>query len=362
MNEEFDFSPFEDIHEKILARERLTFEDGMRLYASNRLHVLGALAGIVRKRINGLKVFYSSNLHLNYTNICEAGCRFCAFSKKPGEPGAYCYTLDEIEERVREAIAAREINEVHVVGGNHPTLPYDYYPEMLRRIRALGASLYIKAFTAPEIHHLSISSGIPVREILTAFKEAGLDGLPGGGAEIFAPEVRKKICPRKISGETWLEIHRTAHELGLKTNATMLYGHLESAEDRVDHVLRLRDLQDRTGGFNAFVPLAYRSQNNELAFCPPAGGFTDLKVCAISRVLLDNIPHIKTHWVALGLKMAQVTLSFGADDFGGTNLQERIFHEAGSDTPVMLDRGILERLIGEAGYEPCLVDSAYQTS
>jgi aminodeoxyfutalosine synthase len=359
MTDDFDFSSLEDIRDKVLAEKRLSFEDGVRLFRSDRLHALGALAGIVRRRMNGQKVFYSSNLHLNYTNICRAGCRFCAFSRKPGESGAYCETPAEIEARVAEAVAEGEINEIHIVGGNHPDLPLDYYLEILRRIRVLSKTVYLKAYTASEIHHLSQRFEMPVSEILKRFREQGLDGLPGGGAEIFAPSVRAKICPGKISAEAWLEVHRTAHELGLATNATMLYGHIESDEDRVDHLLRLRVLQDQTGGFRCFVPLAFCGENNALGTGRIPGGFTDLKVFAVSRLLLDNIPHLKIHWAALGLKMGQVALSFGADDFGGTNFREKIMHAAGSDAPEGLKRKTLERLIREAGYEPCRVDSAY---
>jgi aminodeoxyfutalosine synthase len=284
---------------------------------------------------------------------------FCSFAKKPGAEGGYTYSPDEIEERVREAVLKWPINEVHIVGGHHPELGLEYYLAMLRKIRAVSGSLYIKAFTAPEIDHIARLSSLTVREVLMRFKEAGLDGMPGGGAEIFAPAVRSKICRGKISADEWLAIHQTAHEIGIGTNATMLYGHIESDEDRVDHVLRLRELQDRTHGFHSFIPLAFQKENNRLKKLGETGGFMDLKVFAVSRLLLDNIAHLKAHWVGLGLKMAQVALSFGVDDLGGTNLNEKIFHDAGSEVPVDLSCDAMERMIRGAGYEPCLVDSSY---
>lgn len=355
-----DFGPFNGIYEKVRAGERLSFEDGVRLYRTNDLAVLGELAQIVRRRINGNRVFYSVNLHMNHTNVCTLRCLFCAFSRRPGEEGGYTFTPDEIQQKVREALAKWQINEVHIVGGHNPDLKMDYYVNMFRKIREAGDSIYIKALTAPEIDDLANRCGLSYKEVLEQLKAAGLDGMPGGGAEIFHPKTRKKICHEKISAETWLEIHQIAHGLGLRTNATMLYGHIESDEDRVDHVIRLRELQDKTKGFYSFIPLAYNSENNPLQKLGEAGGFLDLKVYAVSRLLFDNIPHIKAHWITTGLKMGQVALSFGVDDLGGTNLNEKIVHDAGSETPVDLSRAELEDLIRTAGYEPCLVDSSYQ--
>ncbi len=355
-----DFKPFQDIYEKVEAGERLSFEDGVRLYRTNNLPLLGALAQIVRKRLNGNRVFYSLNLHLNHTNVCNLRCIFCAFARRPGESGGYAFTPEQMEQKVREAIVRWKINEVHITGGHNPDLGLDYYLEMLKRLRSASPEIYIKAFTAPEIDDLAHRSGLSHRDLLKMLKDAGLDGLPGGGAEIFAPKTRRKICAEKISAEEWLAIHKIAHELGMFSNATMLYGHVESDEDRVDHVLRLREVQDETKGFQSFIALSYNAENTPMQKLGEAGGFLDLKVYAVSRLLLDNIQHIKAHWVTTGLKLGQVGLSFGIDDLGGTNLNEKIMHDAGSETPLDLEQQEMERLIRNAGYEPTLVDSSYQ--
>lgn len=360
MSSFLDYGEFSDIAEKVQNGARLSFEDGVRLYKTNDLPLLGSLAQTVRRRINGNRVFYSVNLHMNHTNVCTLRCLFCAFSRRPGEEGGYTFSTDEIREKVAKAIDRWNINEVHIVGGHNPDLGLDYYLEVFQKIRQTAPSIYIKALTAPEIDDLANRSGISYRELLEKLKEAGLDGMPGGGAEIFSPKTRRRICSEKISAETWLEIHGIAHSLGLRTNATMLYGHIETDEDRVDHVLRLRELQDQTGGFYSFIPLAYNAENTPMQKLGEAGGFLDVKVYAVSRLLLDNVPHIKAHWITTGLKMGQVSLSFGVDDLGGTNLNEKIVHDAGSETPVDLSQEELIRLIRDAGYEPCLVDSSYQ--
>lgn len=353
-------SDLKDIAEKMAVGERLTFEDGVRLYRSSDLHALGALAQAVRQKINGRRVHYSANLHLNHTNICSISCLFCSFSRKPGEKGGYVFSLDEMEEKVRRAISDWGINEVHIVGGHHPDLYLDYYEDLFRRLRALDPHLYIKALTAPEIDDLAVRCKVSHEEVLRRLMAAGLDGMPGGGAEIFSEKTRQKICRDKITANEWLGIHEKAHGLGLRTNATMLYGHIESNEDRVDHVLRLRELQDKTKGFQSFILLSYQAENNRLAKLGEPGGILDLKALAVSRLLFDNVPHIKAHWTTTNLKFAQVALSFGCDDLGGLNLNEKIMHDAGSETPLELSRGEMERLIQEAGYEPCLVDSSYQ--
>ena len=355
-----DCGPLSDIHEKIEAGERLSFEEGVRLYRSNDLTALGYLASLVRKRLNGSRVFYSVNLHLNHTNVCTARCLFCAFARRPGEEGGYTFSLDEIQTRVREAVEKWHINEIHIVGGHNPELGLDYYLGMMKGIREVAPSLYIKALTAAEIQDIADREEMATRDVLSALKEAGLDGLPGGGAEIFAERVRRKVCPDKVTADQWLIIHREAHQLGLRTNATMLYGHIETEEERVDHVLRLRELQDETRGFYSFIPLAYNAENTPMGKIGEPGGFTDLKVLAVSRLLFDNIPHLKAHWITHGLKMAQVALSFGVDDLGGTNLNEKIIHDAGSDTPTDLSESDLQHLILSAGFEPCLVDSSYE--
>lgn len=354
------YGEFQDIYEKIQANERLSFEDGVRLYQTNNLPLLGSLAQIVRKRTNGNRVYFSVNFHLNHTNVCTLRCLFCAFSRRPGEEGGYTFSIEEIQEKVRKAIAAYGINEVHIVGGHNPDLGMDYYTRVFQAIREVSPGIYIKALTAPEIDDLAVRSGLSYLSVLQSLQKAGLDGMPGGGAEIFASDTRRRICKDKISGETWLEIHAIAHSLGLRTNATMLYGHIESDEDRVDHVLRLRDAQDETRGFYSFIPLSYNAENTPMGKIGEAGGFLDLKVYAVSRLLLDNIPHLKAHWITTGLKLGQVALSFGVDDLGGTNLNEKIVHDAGSETPIDLSRDELEHMIRSAGYEPCLVDSSYQ--
>lgn len=356
----FDFGQLSDIHDKVQAGERLSFEDGIRLYQSRDLAALGTLAQIVRTRLNGRRVFYSVNLHMNHTNVCTLRCLFCAFARRPGETGGYTFSTEKIQDKVREAIERWQINEVHIVGGHNPELDLNYYITMFEKIREVHPTIYIKALTAPEIDDLAKRSQLTPFEVLSQLKAAGLDGLPGGGAEIFSPATRRRICKDKITADEWLAIHKIAHSLSLRTNATMLYGHIETDEDRVDHVLRLRALQDETHGFYSFIPLAYNAENTPMGKIGETGGFLDLKVYAVSRLLLDNIPHIKAHWITTGLKMGQVALSFGIDDLGGTNLNEKIVHDAGSETPQDLSRYELEKLIRSAGYEPCLVDSSYQ--
>jgi len=357
------------ISDKVKAAERLSFEDGVALFQSTDLLAVGAMAHEVRQRLHGFRAFYALNLHLNPTNICTTRCEFCAFSRDIGDPDAYTLSLEEIEARVRRAIT-EGINEVHVVGGHNPELGLEYYLEMLRRIRKInGVShhspkmvtdpIFIKAFSAPEIDFMSRRSGLPWTEVLQRLKKAGLDGMPGGGAEIFDAEVRGELCPDKISAEEWLGIHRVAHGLGIRTNATLLYGHIETAEQRVAHLLKLRELQDQTGGFLAFVPLAFNPRNSALKGIQETSGFLDLKMLSISRLLLDNIPHIKAHGSATDLKFIQAALSFGADDIGGTNLQERVMREAGSRAPQGLSSEDLVRCIKDAGFQPCRVTSSY---
>jgi len=351
--------PLQDIQQKLKIGKRLSFEDGLALFRSTDILTIGQMAHQVREQMHGRRVFYSVNLHLNPTNICATRCEFCAFSRDANAPDAYALTLDEIEQKVREAVDRFQINEVHIVGGHNPELVFNHYLEMMRRIRKVSKEVFIKAFSAPEIDFMAKGSGLSWAEVLRRLKEAGLDGMPGGGAEIFDPKVRAKICPKKISGEEWLEIHRTAHKLDLKTNATMLYGHIEMDAERVAHLLKLRELQDETQGFSAFVPLAYHPENNALRGGGETSGFLDLKVLSISRLLLDNIPHIKAHGSATDLKFVQVALSFGADDVGGTNLHEQVMREAGGHAPEGLSSGDLIRCIIGAGFEPCCVDSSY---
>lgn len=359
MNQLLSNSKLQDIQDKIQSGQRLNFEDGVRLFQSNDLPFLGALANQVRQKLNGKKVYYSVNLHLNHTNVCTAHCVFCAFARRPHEEGGYTFNLEQIREKVSDAVKRFNINEVHIVGGLNPELGMDYYIKMFQFIRQDHPHLYIKALTAVEIDDLAKRFHLSWNDILSQFREAGLNGLPGGGAEIFNEVTRRKICADKTTSHDWIEVHRTAHEMEMPTNCTMLYGHIESVEDRVDHILRLRALQDETYGFQSFIPLAFNAENTPLEKKGEPGGYTDLKVYAISRLLFDNVPHIKVHWTTLDLKMAQTALFFGVDDVGGTNLNEKIMHDAGNETPVDLSETALRSLIEKAGFEPVLVDSSY---
>ncbi len=361
--------PLQNIQLKLKAGQRFSGEDGLELFKSTDILAIGKMAQQVREKLHGRRAFYAVNLHLNPTNICSTRCAFCSFFRDASAPDAYAMTHEEIEKKIREALDRFQINEVHIVGGHNPALGFDHYLEMIRRIRALGPKLFIKAFSATEIDDLAKKAGRSWAEVLRQLKEAGLNGMPGGGAEIFEPSIRNKICPQKISGEEWIQIHRTAHGAGLKTNATMLYGHFETPEHRVAHLLKLRELQDETKGFLAFVPLPFRNPGRLPKSTLGAGtesgsgettGYLGLKVLSISRLLLDNIPHIKVHGAATGLKFVQAALSFGIDDAGGTNLYEKVMHEAGSRAPEGLSSDDLVRCIKDAGYEPCRVDSSYQ--
>ena len=338
---------------------RLSFEDGLGLFKSKDSLAIGRMAHEVRDRMHGRRAFYAVNLHINPTNICTTRCAFCAFSRDANASDAYALTLEEIEQTVRDALDRHSVSEVHIVGGHNPVLGLEYYLEMMRRIQRISKEIFIKAFSAPEIDFMAKQSGLSWTEVLRRLKEAGVDGMPGGGAEIFDPGVRAKICPKKISGEAWLGIHRAAHGAGIKTNATMLYGHIENDEQRVAHLLKLRELQDETQGFVAFVPLAYNPKHNELKGVQATTGFLDLKMLSISRLLLDNIPHIKAHGSATDLKFVQAALSFGADDMGGTNFHERVMRQAGSQAPKELSSGELIRCIKDAGFEACRVNSSY---
>jgi aminodeoxyfutalosine synthase len=360
MNRLLQNPDLKDIQEKIEQGERLQFEDGMRLFASNDLPFLGALANQVRTQRNQKKVFYSVNFHLNHTNVCTAHCVFCAFARRPDESGGYTFSRDQILDKVREATKHFPINELHMVGGLNPDLGMDYYVKLFRSIRETFPNMFIKALTAVEIDDLAQRSGLSWQAVLEALKEAGLNSLPGGGAEILPERTRKKICAEKSSAESWLAIHKVAHKMGIYSNCTMLYGHIESVEDRVDHILMLRKLQDETHGFQSFIPLAFNAENTPLEKRGEPGGVTDLKVYAISRLLFDNVPHIKVHWTTLDLKLAQVSLAFGVDDVGGTNLNEKIMHDAGNETPTDLAEASLRSLIEAVGYEPILVDSSYK--
>lgn len=346
------------IADKVSRGERLTAEDGAALFRSRDLLQVGRLAGEARERMHGRRVSYIVNRHLNPTNICSLRCPLCAFSRSPGEEGAYCLSVAEVA-AAAEAYREHRPAEFHITGGLHPDLPFSYAIELLAELRARFPEVALKAFTAVEIDHWAAAGGMSVEDCLRTLISAGLSGLTGGGAEIFAPRVRDLICPQKVSGERWLEIHGIAHGLGLPTTATMLYGHVETVEERVAHLLALRAQQDRTGGFTAFVPLAYHPAHTALGGRPTSGR-DDLLTVSVSRLLLDNIPHIKAYWVMLGVKIAQLAIPFGANDLDGTVMEERICHMAGGTSPQALSEDDLRRLITAAGGEPVRRDSRHR--
>lgn len=350
--------PLSDIAEKVLAGQRLCRADGIRLGSSHDLLTLGFLADYVRQRQAGDEVYYINNVHLNHTNICRNLCLFCAFGREPDAHGAFSLTLAEIAAKMEQAKAYHP-TEVHIVGGLNPALPFTYYEEMLTTVRQILPDAHIQAFDAVEVDFLGEISGFGICEVLTRLREAGLDSLPGGGAEIFNPVVRRQICPRKINGERWLEVHAAAHRLGMRTNATMLYGHIESIADRVGHLLGLRELQDETGGFLAFIPLPFHPENTAFAHLPRASGYDDLKTVALARLLLDNFLYIKSFWIMLTPRLAQITLSFGANDLDGTVREERIAHDAGAATPQYQPSENFLAMIREAGRIPVERDTFY---
>ncbi|MGH9775718.1 MAG: aminofutalosine synthase MqnE [Candidatus Acidiferrales bacterium] len=347
------------IAEKVLAGERLTAADGLALYQSNDLLGLGWMANYVREKQHGNTCYYNVNRHINPTNVCVAHCRLCAFGRAPDAPGAYTYALEEIWERSAQGVN-EGATEFHIVGGLHPDLPFEYYLELIRGLKQRFPQVHLKAFTMVEVGYYARISKLSIRDTLLKMKEAGVDSLPGGGAEIFNPRVRKIICDHKVSGRRWLEIARAAHEVGLRSNATMLYGHIETHEERVEHLLLLRELQDVTHGFVAFIPLAFHPENTALAHLPKPTGFDDLKTMAISRLLLDNFEHIKAYWIMLTPRIAQVALRFGADDIDGTVIEEKIYHDAGATTAQFTSRAQLERLIRAAGSTPVERDTFYR--
>jgi len=348
------------IAEKVLAGARLTREDGVALYASNDLLGIGQMADFARERINGDRVYFMVNRHINPTNICRNRCKFCAFARDAGEPGAYEMTLDEVAKAAADG-AADGAYEIHIVSGLHPDWSYEFYIDMVARTRAaVPDHVIVQAFTAVEIEHMAIISDKSTREVLADLKAAGLDALPGGGAEIFADRTRLAAWDKKTKSDVWLRIHGEAHELGIATNCTMLYGHIETAEERVDHLIRLRDQQGKTGGFLAFIPLAFHPANTEMADLPATTGFDDLKTLAIARLMLDNIPHIKAFWIMLGLKIAQISTAFGVDDLDGTVVEERITHMAGATTPEALSKDDLVGMIAETGHVAVERDTLYR--
>jgi aminodeoxyfutalosine synthase len=350
---------FESLRCKLQSGERVTDAEALALFAADDLLAIGELAAYANRLQNGDRVYFNVNRHINYTNLCVNRCTFCAFSRGVEDEGCYTLALNDILEKAAEAAAAGA-TEIHMVGGLHPDLPFDFYLEILGALRADLPQLHIKAFTAVEIDYFARLTGQSAAQVVAELKTAGLGSMPGGGAEIFAPRVRERICPEKISGERWLEIIETVHRAGLKTNATMLFGHLEEYADRVDHLARLRRLQDRTGGFQAFIPLAFQPDNTRVPGAKGVGGVDALKTLAISRIYLDNFRHIKAYWVMLGLKIAQVALAFGVNDLDGTVVEEKIGHDAGADSPQALSKEQLCGLIRKAGKVPVERDTLYR--
>jgi len=345
------------IRDKVTAGERVSEEDALALFRTRDIHAVGEIADIANRRRNGDRVYFIVNRHINPTNICVNRCRFCAFSKSKEEPLAYTMTMDEILVRAEEA-RSQNATELHIVGGLHPDLAFDFYLRMLKTLRERFPELHIQAFTAVEIDHFSRITGLSLGEVIRQLKEVGLGSLPGGGAEIFAPEIRNLICSEKISGDRWLEIMEEVHGAGLRSNATMLYGHVETLESRVDHMRRLRELQDRTGGFQSFIPLAFHPKNTEIAKGYTTG-IEDLLSLAVGRIFLDNFRHVKSFWIMVGPKVAQVSLHFGVNDIDGTVVEEKITHAAGARAGQEMTVPELVTMIRQAGKIPVERDTLY---
>jgi aminodeoxyfutalosine synthase len=347
------------IKDKIIAGERLTQQDGVILYRTGDILAVGWLANYVREQMHGDKAYFNVNRHLNPTNVCVAACRLCAFGRKKDAPGAYTMALEEAFHTAASGYT-EAVTEFHIVGGLHPDLPFEYFLDLVSGLKERFPEVHLKAFTMVEVAYLAKRAKLTIKETLEKMKAAGVDSLPGGGAEIFADRVRHIICDHKIDGEQWLDTAKLAHQIGLKSNATMLYGHVENDEDRVDHLLKLRALQDETGGFQTFIPLAFHPDNTALQHLPKTTGMLDIKQIAVSRLVLDNFPHIKSYWQMMTPKIAQISLRFGADDIDGTVIEEKIYHDAGATTPQGIRRQELVRLIKEAGREAIERDTLYR--
>ena len=349
----------EPIAAKVMAGERLDFRDGLTLYGSRDVLAVGWLANFVRERMHGDVTYFNVNRHINPTNVCVAACKLCAFGRKKGDPAGYTMALEEAWETAASGYS-EAVTEFHIVGGLHPDLPFEYFLDLVSGLKERFPKVHIKAFTMVEVAYLARRAKLTIEQTLVKLREAGVDSMPGGGAEIFAARVRSIICDHKIDGSEWLETARLAHKLGFKSNATMLYGHIENDEDRVDHLLKLRALQDETGGFQTFIPLAFHPENTPLDHLPVTTGLTDIRQIAVSRLMLDNFPHIKAYWQMMTPKIAQIALRFGADDLDGTVIEEKIYHDAGATTPQGMRRQELMRLIREAGREPIERDTMYR--
>jgi len=348
-----------DIADKLDAGVRLSFEEGVRLFDCPDLLALGWLANREREKRHGARTYYNFNIRLEATNVCVASCLFCSFARlRPGDPGSYTMSLEQVWDKLR-ARADQPLTEVHVVNGLHPDLPFDYYLDMLRGLKRIRPDVHLKCFTAVEIAFFADLYGRTDEQVLRELMDAGLDSLPGGGAEVFAERVRRKICHDKCGADRYLEIHRIAHRLGMRSNITMLYGHIETAAERVDHMLRVRALQDDTGSVQAFIPLAFHPDNNQMRKLPAPTAADTLRVLAVSRLVLDNVPHVKAFWIATGVEVAQTALWFGVDDLDGTVQEEKIYHMAGARTPEALNTSDIRRLIRRAGREPVERDTLY---
>lgn len=348
------------IEDKILSDTPLSHEDGCFLFEANDFLTVARLANGVRERIHGNVTYYNKNLHLNSTNVCEASCLFCSFARlKEGMPNAYTMSVEQCKEWISKRYQPG-MTEIHIVNGLNPNLTFEYYIELLKMIRGNFPELHIKGFTAVEIHYFAQKYSLSYLEVLTKLKAAGLGSLPGGGAEIFAERVRKKICRDKATAKEWLNVHETAHMIGLKSNCTMLYGTIEKNEERVDHLIQLRELQNKTNGFQAFIPLAFHNDGNRMKNIPPPTGIDDLRVIAVSRLMLNNIPHIKAYWIMLGVKTAQTAQLFGSNDLDGTVTEEKIYHMAGSHSPDALTISELQRIIIQAGRVPVERNTVYE--
>jgi aminodeoxyfutalosine synthase len=348
-----------DIADKLAAGVRLELDDGVRLFEAGDLLAVGWLANRERERRHGARTFYNHNIRLEATNVCVASCLFCSFARlKEGDPGSYTMSLEQAWQKLRIR-QDQPLTEVHIVNGLHPELPFGYYTDLLSGLKQIRPDIHLKAFTAVEIAFFADLYGMSDEEVLRRLMEAGLDSLPGGGAEIFAERVRRKICHDKCGTERYLEIHRTAHRLGMRSNVTMLYGHIETFEERVDHMLRARALQDETGGFQAFIPLAFHPDNNQMRKLPAPSAADTLRVHAVARLVLDNVPHIKAFWIATGVEVAQTSLWFGVDDLDGTVQEEKIYHMAGARTPEAMTTAEIRRLVEAAGRQPFERDTLY---
>jgi len=357
-----EFNPIlkglEDIYGKLIIEQRLNRQDGLQLLQTTNVLGLGYLANERRRAMTGDQVFFNNNAHINYSNVCKVRCGLCAFGKDLGEKGSYTMSVNEVVDKAKQ-FSAQGVTEIHIVGGIHPDLPFSYYLDMIRKIKEHAPQVSLKAFTAAEYDYFAQMEKVSIEEILKTFKQAGLSFIPGGGAENFSPRVREIICPGKLSGERWLEIHRIAHQLGIPTNANMLYGLIETDEELIDHLMALRNLQDETQGFYALIPTAFHPQNTKFEEVPQASALRTLKVIAVARLILDNFRYIKAYWVSSSPQVAQMALSFGANDLDGVVREEKIYHTAGATSPQMQSEQQLIHMIHEVGLEAVERDTYY---